>query len=370
MRVLFLPNTPSNGPSARYRVYQFISHLEHNNIKAACHSALTPFIYSKFSPAGGWLDKIIYFTLSALSRILALLRLPFYDVIFIQKLVLPHVYPFPEVFLCKLGKWLGKRVIFDFDDAVYTVSAVRKKTLMEGFSYRKRVQKIIGLCDSVVVGNDYLAYYARDYNKNVHVIPTSIDMTKYPVPKFYGQKGVPLVIGWIGTPSTLPYLYLIKPALQEIALKHKVVIRIVGGDNYDCPGVTVEYLPWSLDSEVELIRSFDIGVMPLTDDPWSRGKCGLKILQYMAAGVPSVASPVGVNQEIIDDGVNGYLAENTGQWVEKIERIISFPAEHTNMIRLARKTVEDEYSLAANFDKLIKILSEQESRFKRLSRQP
>ena len=357
MRLLLLPNTPSNGPSARYRVYQFISHLEHNNIKAACHSALTPFIYSKFSPAGGWLHKIIYFTLSALSRILALLRLPFYDVIFIQKLVLPHVYPFPEFFLCKLGKWLGKRVIFDFDDAIYTVSGVRKKTLMEKFTCVGRVQKIIGLCDGVVVGNDYLAHFALNYNKNVHVVPTSIDMTKYPVPKFYEQKVGPLVIGWIGTPSTLPYLYLIRPALQEIALKYEIVFRIVGGKDYDCPGVTVEYLPWSLDTEIELICSFDIGVMPLTDDPWSRGKCGLKILQYIAAGVPAVASPVGVNQDIIDDGVNGYLAENTGQWVDKIERIISFPAGHINMIRLARKTVEDKYSLAANYNKLIKVLS-------------
>ncbi|WP_157862965.1 glycosyltransferase family 4 protein [Desulfofarcimen acetoxidans] len=357
MRVLFLPNTPSNGPSARYRVYQFVPYLAHNNIKAVCHSALTPFIYSKFSPAGGWLHKIIYFTLSALFRILALLRLPFYDVIFIQKLVLPHVYPFPEVLLCKLGKWLGKRVIFDFDDAIYTVSAVRKKTLIERLSYPERVQRIIGLCDDVVVGNEYLAHFARKYHKNVHLIPTSIDMTKYPVPKFNEQKAGPFVIGWIGTPSTLPYLYSIKPALQEIALKHEVVLRIVGGKDYACSGIEVEYLTWSLDNEVEYICSFDIGIMPLTDDPWSRGKCGLKLLQYLAAGVPAVASPVGVNKDIIDDGVNGYWAESTRQWVDKIERIISFPAEHINMTRLARKTVEDEYSLAANLNKLIKVLS-------------
>lgn len=353
MRVLFLTNTPPNGPSARYRVYQYIPYLKRNNIKTSCHSALTPFLYSKFSPAKGMLHKVVYFILSALSRIIALFRVPFYDVIFIQKLVLPHVYPFPEVSLCKLGKWLGKRVIFDFDDAIFTVSKVRTKTFTEKFAYPQRVQKIIGLCDSVVVGNDYLGQFAQKYNKYVYMIPTSIDTTEYPIPSFNEQKPDPVIIGWIGTPSTLPYLNLIKPALQELALKREIILRIIGGRNYDCPGVKVEYLPWSLDNEVELLRSFDIGVMPLTDDLWSRGKCGLKLLQYMAAGVPAVASPVGVNNELIEDGVNGYLAENTEDWAAKI---YFFPADHQNMIRLARKTVEDKYSIVANLNKLIKIL--------------
>ncbi|KAF1085939.1 Glycosyl transferases group 1 [Sporotomaculum syntrophicum] len=357
MKVLFLTNTPINGPSARYRVYQYLPLIEQNNIQVATHSALTPFLFSKFSPAKGNLNKFIYFFLSALSRIIALFRLPFYNVIFIQKLVLPHVFPLPEFLLCKLSKRLCKKVIFDFDDAIYTVSEVREETLIEKFTYPRRVQKIISLCDSIVVGNEYLGQFASNYNKKVYVVPTSIDLTKYPMRLSDKQKRSPVIIGWIGTPSTAPYLNLISSALKEIATQNDIIFRVIGGSSIECPGVKVEQLPWSLKSEVEDICSLDIGVMPLTDDPWTRGKCGLKLLQYMAAGVPAVASPVGVNNKIISDGINGYLAKNNEEWVAKIKNLICFPNEHFEMIELARKTVEDEYSIEVNVKKLIDIFT-------------
>ena len=286
----------------------------------------------------------------------ALFREPFYDVIFIQKLVLPHVYPLPEILLCKLGKWLKRSVIFDFDDAIYTVSEVRAKTLFEKLTYNGRVRKIISLCDSVVAGNDYLGQFTRKYNQRVYVVPTSIDLAKYPVRMLQGKKSIPVVIGWIGTPSTTPYLNVIVPVLQEIAAQREIIFRVIGGGSFECPGVKVEYWRWSLESEVEDISSLDIGVMPLSDDPWTRGKCGLKLLQYMAAGVPAVASPVGVNNKIIVDGINGYLAKDTKEWVAKIEKIIKSPAAHLDMLQQARQTVENEYSIAVNVNKLIEIL--------------
>ncbi|MFA7466952.1 MAG: glycosyltransferase family 4 protein [Desulfotomaculaceae bacterium] len=358
MRVLFLTNTPPKGPSARYRVYQFLPHLGHYGIKASCHSALTPRLYDKFKPSGGMWSKILYFGLSALSRVIALFRLAFYDTVYIQKLVLPHVYPFPEVMLCKLGKLLGKRIIFDYDDAIFTISEVRKKTWVERFTCPGRLQRVIELCDGVVAGNNFLADYARGYNKNVCVLPTCVELAKYPAPKPKYNWGDPVVIGWIGTPSTLPYLDLIRPALQQIAQKQEIILRIVGGKEYHCPGVKVECLPWTLDGEVELIKSFNIGVMPLTDDAWSRGKCGLKLLQYMAAGVPAIASPVGVNSEIIQDGLNGYLAAGTTQWVEVLEIIMSNPAAHAYMAEKARETVEKEYAVESNIPKLVDILKD------------
>lgn len=356
MRVLFLTNTPPKGPSARYRVYQFLPYFKQYGIVASCHSALTPFFYEKFKPSGGLWSKLAYFGLSALSRFIALFRLAFYDVVYIQKLVLPHVYPLPEVMLCKLGKLLGKRVIFDFDDAIFTVSQVRNKTWVERFTCPGRLQKVLALCDCVVAGNNYLAEFARNYNKNVYVLPTCVDLAKYPAPEPKCNGCDPVVIGWVGTPSTLPYLHLITPALQQVAQKRAIILRIVGGQNYSCPGVKVECLPWTLEGEVELIRSFTIGVMPLTDDEWSRGKCGLKLLQYMAAGVPAVASPVGVNSEIIQDGVNGYLAGSLKQWAEALERISTDPAAHLSMIKRARETVEKKYSVESNITKLVEIL--------------
>ena len=355
MRVLFLTNTPPGGPSARYRVYQFIPCLDRHGIKASCHSALTPFIYRRCQPSGGGRSKIIYFGLSALSRLLALFRLAFYDVVYVQKIVLPHVYPFPELMLCKLGRLLGKRVIFDYDDAIFTVSEVRKKTWFERFACPDRLPKVLAQCDCVVAGNNHLADFARGYCKNVEVLPTCVELTRYPA-RPWNKCSDPVVIGWIGTPSTVPYLDLIAPALRRVAEKRAIVLRIVGGKEYYCPGVKVECLPWTLAGEVELIKSFDIGVMPLADDAWSRGKCGLKLLQYMAAGVPAVASPVGVNSEIIQDGVNGYLAADTAGWVEALERIIANPAAHADMVKKARETVKQAYAVESNHPKMARIL--------------
>ncbi len=355
MRVLFLTNTPPGGPSARYRVYQFLPYLGQYGITASCHSALTPFLYDKCKPSGGLWSKLIYFGLSVLSRLLALLRLAFYDAVYIQKLVLPHVYPWPELMLCKLGRLLGKKVIFDFDDAIFTVSGVRKKTWFERLACPDRLPKVLALCDCVVAGNNYLADFARDHCKNVVVLPTCVELARYPV-RPWNKHNEPFIIGWIGTPSTTPYLDLIAPALREVAQKKAVILRIVGGKEYHCPGVQVECLPWSLADEVKLIQSFDIGVMPLADDPWSRGKCGLKLLQYMAAGVPAVASPVGVNSEIIRHGVNGYLAADTAGWVEALERIIVNPAARSGMVQKARETVEQAFAVESSVPGLVRIL--------------
>jgi len=358
LRVLFLPTASWNDPPSRYRIYQYLDCLRGQGIVAHCKAGVSDYIYARFAPGKGVYAKAVFFGLASLSRILACFIIWRYNVIFIQRLVLPHVYPFPEMLICLVAGLLGKRIIFDFDDAIFATSPHRKRTLVEKFTDSNRVARIITRCDAIIAGNAYLADYARAYNGNVVVIPTSIDLSRYPVKQITDRNpGEPFVIGWIGMPGSLPYLNILKPVFQEISIKYKIMIRIVGGQNYECPGVQVEHLPWSLHDEVSQILTFDIGVMPLTESEEARGKCGLKLLQYMAAGIPAVASPVSANIEIITDGENGYLAGSLEEWVEKLHELICSTQLRLEMGRRGRNTVEQRFSVHANLPRLIQVIT-------------
>lgn len=357
MKVLFLTTASLNDPASRYRVYQYLDYLRGQGISADCRAGVSDFIYAAFAPYKGFWAKVIFFGLRALSRILASFMIWRYDVIFIQRLVLPHVYPFPEMFVCIVARLFRKRIIFDFDDAIFTTYSHRKKTLTEKFTDTNRVARVIARCDAVIAGNSYLAAYARAYNKNVVIISTAIDMAKYPAKQIvHKNPGEPFVIGWIGTPSSLPYLNILKPVFQEIARKNIIQVHIIGGQDYDCSGVQVKHLPWSLQTEVSQILDFDIGVMPLAGSEYDQGKCGLKLLQYMAAGIPAVGSAVGANNDIITDGVDGYLAVSSEEWVEKICGLIQSTQLRQEMGRRGRETVERSFSIEANLPKLVNVL--------------
>ncbi|OPX84707.1 MAG: putative glycosyltransferase EpsD [Pelotomaculum sp. PtaB.Bin104] len=357
MKVLFLPTASLNDPASRYRVYQYLDYLRGQGIVSDCKAGISDSIYARYAPNKGFWAKLIFFGLRTLSRILAVFMIWRYNVIFIQRLALPHVYPFPEMLICMVAGLLGKRTIFDFDDAIFTTYRHRKRTLAEKFTDTNRVARIVARCDAVIAGNSYLAAYASTYNNNVVIIPTTIDLARYPVKQIADKKpGEPYVVGWIGTPSSLPYLNILKSVFQEVAGRYKIIVKIIGGQNYDCPGVQVDYRSWSLQNEVSQILTFDIGVMPLTDYEYDRGKCGLKLLQYMAAGIPAVASPVGVNNEILTDGVNGYLARSFDEWAEKICSLIQSTQLCRDMGWRGRETVEQRYSIEANLPKLIKVI--------------
>lgn len=358
MKVLFLPTASWNDPPSRYRILQYLSYLREYGVAAGCRAGVSDYVYERFAPAKGSLAKFVFFGLGALSRMLACLIIWRYQVIFIQRLVLPHVYPFPEMLICIVAGLLGKRIVFDFDDAIYATSHYRRSTPVEKLTDANRVGRIIARCDAVIAGNAYLADYARRYNNNVVIIPTSVDTTRYPLKEVADKNpDEPFVIGWIGMPGALPYLNILRPCFQELAARHRILLRIVGGLEYDCPGVCVECLPWSLQGEVGHILTFDVGVMPLLENEEARGKCGLKLLQYMAAGIPVVASPVGANKDIVTDGMEGYLAGSLMEWNEKLLSLIHSTKLRQEMGGRGRETVERSFSIKANLHLLIKVIT-------------
>jgi len=182
----------------------------------------------------------------------------------------------------------------------------------------------------------------------VTMIPTCVDTTRF-VPRADSRPAGPLVVGWIGSPTTTQYLEQLGGVLQSVSARHSFVMRVSGADGplaFD--GVAIRDEPWSLAREVELFNTCDVGVYPLTDDEWARGKCGFKAIQFMACGVPVVASPVGVNQEIIEDGVNGFLAATPHEWVRKLGRLLAEPDLRARFAAAGRRTVESRYSLAVH----------------------
>jgi hypothetical protein len=223
--------------------------------------------------------------------------------------------------------------------------------------YPQKVPSIIRRSTLVLAGNDYLAAYARRFSSSVDVLPTCVDTSVF-VPRGVPRSSdTPLTVGWIGTPTTAAYLKSLGSSLASVASRYRFELRVSGsGAPLDFIGVKTTNERWSVDREVELFNTCDVGVYPLTDDEWAKGKCGFKAIQFMACGVPVVAAAVGVNTEIIQDGVNGFLATTERDWDEKIGMLLGDAGLRARLGAAGRKTIEERYSLAVNAPKLVSML--------------
>lgn len=272
------------------------------------------------------------------------------------------VYVFREAALLgpayfeRLIKRKGVPMIFDFDDAVF----VSYKSPSNGYlSYLKFPGKTATICrlsTHIMAGNPYLADYARQYNPAVTIVPTTIDTDKYEFSANKPANDVP-VIGWSGSHSTVQHLDTLRETLQDLARVAKFRLRVIGTANYEIEGVEVEAMPWRSETETADLQPIDIGVMPLPDDQWSKGKCGLKALQYMALGVPTMCSPVGVNSDIIQDGENGFLAGTKDEWIEKLKRLLASADLRRRLGAAGRRTVEEKYSAQVQAPRVFQILA-------------
>jgi glycosyltransferase involved in cell wall biosynthesis len=246
-------------------------------------------------------------------------------------------------------------MIFDFDDAIFLSYKSLRNSPFGLLKYPRKTHAICRMAACVIAGNSYLADFARRYNPRVTIVPTTIDTEKYTI-ECTRSATDPLVIGWTGSFSTVRHLDTLREALRLLAKRERFRLRVIGEQRYELDGVDVETLPWRSQTEVADLRPIDIGVMPLPDDPWARGKCGLKALQYMALGIPTVCSPVGVNSEIIRDGENGFLAATTDEWVEKLTLLLRSSDLRRELGRAGRATVESGYSVAVQAPRVYRIL--------------
>jgi len=247
-------------------------------------------------------------------------------------------------------RWLrrtGKSYVFDFDDAIMFRDSAHRH--FESWQRRWRFRRMVAGARTVIAGNSYLAGWASRYSERVATIPTAIDLTAYPQRR--AELGQEPVIGWIGTRINLMYLGAILPALKRVARKRPdLKLKIVADGFLDVRDVPVARKEWSLEDEVDDVMSFQVGLMPLPDDPWTRGKCALKILQYFAASVPVVCSPVGTNLAVVENGRSGYFARTEDEWVARLDELLGDEAKRRRFGAAGRGMVERKYSLDANLD--------------------
>lgn len=345
VKILFLVPYPTEGASNRVRAEQYIPYLESKGFFCKTRPFVNREFYRILYFPHRYLEKALWFIIGTVNRLFDMARALGYDVIFIHREAYPFGGPFFESLLSKMGK----PIIFDFDDAIFLSNTSRENIYIERFKNPAKISKIIKMSALVIAGNAYLKNYALKYNASVIVIPSSVDTKKYcPAPPADNKDEV--IIGWIGSNTTKGFLYDIEDVFVQLSKRHaNLRFKIVGANFYNAAlSSIITNKEWRLEDEVRDIQSFDIGIMPMPDNEWTKGKCGFKALLYMACAKPVVASPVGVNLDIIEDGINGFLAESKDAWVKKISILIGESELRKKMGAKGREKVETKYSLDSN----------------------
>jgi glycosyltransferase involved in cell wall biosynthesis len=267
-----------------------------------------------------------------------------YDFVFIHREAAPIG---PPVFEWIIAKILRKKIIYDFDDAIWLPNTSDSNNIVAGLKWHSKVGHICRWSYKISCGNPYLADYAKQFNENAIVNPTTIDTVLYHN-RIKDQHTSGFTIGWTGTHSTIQYLDMIVPILQKLEQRYDFTFMVISNAPPAFELRSLKYLKWSKDSEIDDLLRFNIGIMPLTDDAWAKGKCGFKALQYMSLGIPAVVSPVGVNISIVDSGVNGMVCHDAIEWEAAIEKLITDRALTIRMGEEARKKIESHYSVISN----------------------
>lgn len=355
-KVLFIAaHRPNRSPSQRFRFEQYFAFLQQQGYDCHFSYLISEKDDQVFYNPGNITTKFYIFLKSVAIRLGNVINASSFDLIFIQR---EAFMTGTTIFERLLAKSKAK-IIFDFDDAIWhqDVSEANKK-----FAWLKKPEKtagIIALADMIFAGNTYLAGYAAQFNKTVRIVPTTIDTKEY-FPLSVKNDDYPVCIGWSGSITTIKHFEFALPFLRELKAKYgdKISIKVIGDKTYFNKALGIKGLGWNKQDEIKELSSIDIGIMPLPDDDWAKGKCGLKGLQYMALEIPAIMSPVGVNEEIIEDGVNGYLADKQEEWVNKISALIENPELRIKIGKAARQTVLDKYSVESQQRNYLKYFDE------------
>jgi glycosyltransferase involved in cell wall biosynthesis len=352
MRVLNLSRYASLGASTRIRSLQYLPWLERANVQVTVQSLMSNAMLQHRYAQGryGLLALVTGYT----QRLRVMQKRGVFDVVWIEKEALPW-WPL----WIEQAMLAGVPYVLDYDDAVfhnYDLHSSKSVRML----YGRRLDGLMAHAALVVAGNNYLAQRARDAGaKWVEVVPSVIDLAHYPItsPALLpvSQDGV-LRIVWIGSPTTAHYLQLLREPLRALALQYSFVLRVIGGGPVEMPGVQVEVVPWSEATEFDAIRGCHVGIMPLSDSPWERGKCGYKLIQYMACGLPVVASDVGVNSAIVQNLENGFLAKTSADWVAALGQLLDSEALRVRLGRAGRARVEEKYCIQQTAPRLVKLL--------------
>lgn len=354
MKVLFLCLYPLNAaPSQRFRFEQFFPYFKKAGILYDTDSFYSQKAHQLLYKPGHHARKMLFLLSGFFKRLYKLNRFRKYDFIFIQRAAAPAG---PALFEFMLAKIFHKKIIYDFDDAIWMPQDGKGNALFRWVKNYGKVGKICKWSYKVTVGNEFLAQYARQFTSEVVIIPTVVDThIKYNIVKEF-SKNSGIVVGWTGSHSTIRYLLSLQNILFKLDEDPDIHFLVIADKPPQLNLQKLVFLPWNSKEEIEDLLKMDIGIMPLVDNDWTRGKCGFKAIQYMALGIPALVSPVGVNERIVDDGVNGFICKTPDDWVIKIQLLKNNPLLRNRMGMAARIKIEQSFSVNYAFPLMLSIL--------------
>jgi glycosyltransferase involved in cell wall biosynthesis len=341
-KIYFIAPYPHNAaPSQRFRFEQYFSFLEQEGYEVKLFPFLDEKTWKTLYSDGKTIQKISGVVRSFFKRFFLLFSLRKADFIFIHREA-SHLGP--PIFEWLIAKVLRRKYIYDFDDAIWLPNYSESNAKFHRLKAYWKVNYCMKWAYQVSAGNQFLADYARQFNSNIVIIPTTIDTENYHTgnAEYYPEK---IVLGWTGTHTTMRYLDALVPVFKELTTQFEYTILVISNEKpaFDLPNL--EFIKWNKESEIEDLKSFSIGIMPLVKDQWSEGKCGFKGLQYMSLGIPTIMSPVGVNTEIIDHGTNGIIASTEEEWKQALETLIVNAEMRKQFGRNGKQTIIDRYSV-------------------------
>ena len=353
MRVLGLvPSRYGTSPGQRFRMEQWAPWLQREGIEIQFEPFESEELHAILYKRGYAARKLQLVVQAWMRRVRLLRTLPDYHAVYVFR---EAALLGPPVFERRIHR-ASIPLVFDFDDAIFQPYISPANRYLSLLKFPQKTRRVCAWASHVMAGNEYLASYARAVNERVTVVPSTIDTDLYNPAIRRGFSNTPPVIGWSGSHSTVQHLDTLKPALTRLARTERFRLRVIGTGVYRLPDVAVDSIEWRAATEVEDLAPIDIGVMPLPDDPWTRGKCGMKALQYMALGIPTICSPVGVNTTIIQEGENGLLASTEDEWVAKLTYLLRSHAERQRLGGAGRATVEAGYAAAVQAPRVAAVL--------------
>ena len=349
MRILLFSRYDRLGASSRIRSLQYIPYLNSKGITVDVSPLFSNYYLEMlYSGKTRWREILFGYW----NRTKKIFSLSDYDVIWLEK----ELFPFCPAFIERFLRLVGISYIVDYDDALFHRYDQHRSWLVRKL-LGKKIDTVMRCAALVIVGNDYLAQRADKAGaKNIKVVPTVIDLERYPIIPRKNQKG--FVVGWIGSPSTEHYLTGLTSVFESLKKEFDVSFVAIGANPKNLEGTPIKVEHWSEETEVSSIREFDIGIMPLFDSPWERGKCGYKLIQYMACGIPVIASAVGVNNQIVKENKNGFLIKNFSDWECMLSTLLQNEGLRHRMGKKGREQVESWYSIQSQAPRIVNFINE------------
>lgn len=353
-KILFLVQYPENvSPSQRFRFELYEDVLRKHGFTVITQPFIDASGYAVIFKAGFFFTKFAAVCKGFFRRTKLLFTAKQYDYILLECGAAPVG---PPIFEWILIKCLKKKIVYDFDGAIWVPQVSDMNRLYGFLKFPGKVSSICKWAYKVSCGNEFLCNYAKQYNNQVVYNPTCVDTEKHHnvLAKHNVER---ITIGWTGSFSTLQYLKLVEPVLHQLQEKYDFDFKVICNQKPQLKLKNVQYIEWSAENEVKELATCQIGLMPLTNDEWSEGKCGFKLIQYLSLEIPAIASPVGVNKKIIEEGVNGFLCDTKEEWYNAFEKLMLDKNLRERMGKEGRKKIINEYSLLSNSDNFLSLFS-------------